>query len=160
MIFTRPAQRFDAAAMAALLNPIIEKGDTTAMTQTVDAAYVRAWMDRAPARSAWTVAESEGDIVGFQLIAPWDRIPPEACDIGTYVAEGKAGMGIGSALFEATKTAARTLGYSWINAHIRADNHSGLPYYQSRGFRDWKYVEGVQLDNGQVVDKIWKRFDL
>lgn len=160
MINTRPAQPFDAAAMADLLNPIIEKGDTTALTQTVDAAFVRAWMDRAPDRSAWTVAESEGNIVGFQLIAPWDQIPPEACDIGTYVMQEKAGMGIGSALFEATKKQAKKLGYTWINAHIRADNHSGLPYYQSRGFRDWKHVKDVTLDNGQVVDKVWKRYDL
>lgn len=160
MIATRPAQPFDAAAMAALLNPIIETGGTTAMTKTIDAAYIRDWMARAPARSAWTVAESEGDIVGFQLIAPWDQIPPEACDIGTYVAQDKAGMGIGSALFEATKKAAKKLGYTWINAHIRADNHSGIPYYQSRGFRNWKYVEDVALDDGQVVDKVWKRYDL
>lgn len=160
MIKTRPAQPFDAAAMADLLNPIIRAGDTTAMTTPVNAAYVRDWMTRAPARSAWTVAEIEGNIVGFQLIAPWEQIPPEACDIGTYVMQDKAGMGIGSILFEATKKAAKNLGYTWINAHIRADNESGLPYYQSRGFRDWKYVEGVKLDDGQIVDKIWKRFDL
>jgi len=160
MIATRPAQLFDAAAMAALLNPIIETGGTTALTQTVDAEFIRGWMAKAPARSAWTVAESEGDIVGFQLIAPWDQIPDDACDIGTYVAQDKSGMGIGSALFEATKKAASKLGYKWINAHIRADNESGLPYYQSRGFRDWKYVEGYQLDDGQIVDKVWKRFDL
>ena len=160
MITTRPAQPFDAAAMAELLNPIIETGGTTAMTRTVDAQYIRDWMDSAPARSAWTVAEIDGNIVGFQLIGPWDQVPPEACDIGTYVAQGKSGMGIGSALFEATKAAAKALGYVWINANIRADNDLGLPYYQSRGFRDWKYVEGQTLENGERVNKVWKRFDL
>lgn len=160
MLETRPAQPFDASAIAALLNPIIETGGTTALTTPVDTQFVLDWMNRAPARAAWTVAERDGEIVGFQLIAPWDQIPPEACDIGSYVAQDKTGMGIGSALFEATKVAARKLGYQWINAHIRADNDSGLTYYQSRGFRDWKYVQGVTLGDGTLVDKVMKRFDL
>ena len=45
-------------------------------------------------------------------------------------------------------------------ATIRADNHGGLTYYQSRGFRDWHYDEGVSLASGQVVDKISKRYDV
>ena len=61
-------------------------------------------------------------------------------------------MGIGSRLFEATRDR-RKLGYQWINAHIRADNESGLTFYQSRGFRDWKHVQGVTLKNG-MVDKV------
>ena len=60
----------------------------------------------------------------------------------------------------ATAQAAARLGYVWINATIRADNHGGLTYYQSRGFRDWHYDEGVSLASGQVVDKISKRYDV
>ncbi|MBT8411372.1 MAG: GNAT family N-acetyltransferase, partial [Octadecabacter sp.] len=74
--------------------------------------------------------------------------------------QGRSGTGIGSALFEATKVAARQLGYVWINATIRADNEGGLAYYQSRGFRDWTRVERHRLANGQIVDRICKRYDL
>ena len=86
--------------------------------------------------------------------------PPEACDIASFVQVGRTGLGIGSALFDATAQAAARLGYVWINATIRADNHGGLTYYQSRGFRDWHYDEGVSLASGQVVDKISKRYDV
>ena len=72
----------------------------------------------------------------------------------------RAGLGIGSALFTATRAAAKRLGYAWINATIRADNPVGLAYYQSRGFRDWHLLEDVPLGDGTVVDKICKRFDL
>lgn len=99
-------------------------------------------------------------VVGFQWISPHAKLPPEAVDIATFVMLGHAGLGIGSALFSATEKAAKSLGYRWINATIRADNTGGLTYYQSRGFRDWAFEEDVQLDSGLVVDKISKRFDL
>lgn len=160
MLNIRTAQTFDAAALAELLNPLIAEGTTTALATPRNAADMRAWMNRAPERSNWLVAENGGDIVGFQLIAPKDDLPPEACDIASFVAAGQAGLGIGSALFEDTKKATKRLGYVWINANIRADNEPGLTYYQSRGFRDWKIVEDVQLEDGRVVSKIYKRFDL
>ncbi len=160
MLEIRPAHPFDASALAALLNPIIAEGSTTALTTPIDINDMRTWMERAPGRSSWLVAEKAGVLHGFQVIEPWEQLPPEACDIGSFVATGHTGLGVGSKLFEETKRIARALGYAWINAHIRADNTSGLTYYQSRGFRDWKYVKDVQLADGRIVDKIWKRFDL
>ena len=73
---------------------------------------------------------------------------------------GRTGLGIGSALFSAIAGAAKNLGYVWINATIRADNTGGLTYYQSRGFRDWHHDEAVKLDNGSIVSKISKRYDI
>lgn len=157
-LVVRVAAPYDTAAMARLLNAIITTGGTTAMTDPVTADEITGWT-RAP-RAAWHVAEQDGDIVGFQWIEPWDALPPEAANIATFTAEGRTGLGIGSALFAATEVAARRLGYAWINANIRTDNTGGLAYYQSRGFRDWKHVPGVRLGDGTMVDKIWKRFDL
>lgn len=154
----RPAMGLDAAAMARLLNEIIAAGGTTALTLPVTPDEITGWT-RAP-KSAWHVAEQGGAIVGFQWIEPWEPLPPEAANIATFVKAGQTGLGIGSALFDATAPAARALGYRWINANIRADNVGGLAYYQSRGFRIWKRVEGVRLENGLVVDKVWKRYDL
>jgi L-amino acid N-acyltransferase YncA len=154
----RPMHHLDAPQMARLLNEIITAGGTTALTATVTPDEIVTW---ARARdSAWHVAESAADIVGFQWIEPWDSLPPEAANIATFVQAGRTGLGIGSKLFDATRAAARKLGYTWINANIRADNESGLTYYQSRGFRDWHSIIGYQLDNGDIVNKVWKRFDL
>ncbi len=157
----RAAMDLDAKSMATLLNEIINKGGTTALTRPVTGQDLTEWMHTDADRSAWHVAlDDEERVVGFQWIAPHPNLPAEAIDVATFVRVGRTGLGIGSALFAATAKAAKALGYEWINATIRADNTGGLTYYQSRGFRDWAFDEGVQLDSGQVVDKISKRYDL
>ncbi|WP_422030051.1 GNAT family N-acetyltransferase [Roseovarius sp.] len=161
MIHIRPAGPIDAAPMADLLNAIIAAGGTTAMTDPVTSAMLKDWMQAAPGAAAWHLAEDDtGTVLGFQWIQPRDGLPPEACDIATFVQIGRAKLGIGSALFEHTRDAARSLGYSWINATIRADNTGGLAYYQSRGFETYDIRKNVPLPGGATVDRVSKRFDL
>jgi L-amino acid N-acyltransferase YncA len=162
MITIRPAHALDAREMTAILNEIIVIGGTTAYTDPVTEAYLRGRIAEAPEASAWHVAETaEGEIVGFQWITEGaEYLPREAAEIATFAKPGQQGLGIGSKLMEATKAAARVLGYSWINANIRADNESGLTYYQSRGFETYGKIEGVRIGDGRAVDKILKRFDL
>ena len=160
MINVRHATAPDAPDMARLLNAIIAQGGTTALTTQVSGDDLADWMADSPEQSAWHVAEHDGAIVGFQWIGPHDNLPPEACDVATFVQIGRTGLGIGSALFTATAKSAKSLGYVWINATIRADNEGGLIYYQSRGFRDWHRDHEVPLENGMIVDKISKRYDV
>lgn len=161
MINVRRASALDAASMAQLLNEIIEIGGTTAMTRPVTGDDLKERMAANPDQSAWHIAlDSDEKVVGFQWISPHTKLPAEACDIATFVQVGRTGLGIGSGLFNATSDAAKQLGYVWINATIRADNAGGLTYYQSRGFRDWHYDEGVELASGLVVDRISKRYDI
>lgn len=161
MIHIRRAGAMDARDMAELLNAIIRKGGSTAITQEITRETLLGWLEQTPPNSIWHVAEDDrGAILGFQYVKPHAQLPPEACDIATFVKLGTTGLGIGSKLFETTKTAARDLGYSWINATIRADNTGGLAYYQSRGFEDYARLPNQKLCNGQIVDKISKRYDL
>ncbi|MEM7717612.1 MAG: GNAT family N-acetyltransferase [Pseudomonadota bacterium] len=147
--------------MAEILNEIIEKGGTTAIATPVTADEITSWMQQEPSRSAWHVAEKpDGAVLGFQWIAPADYLPQDAAEIATFARIGHTGHGVGSALFKSTANAARALGYRWINANIRTDNEGGIAYYQSRGFETYGYKSGVRMDNGQVVDKVLKRFDL
>ncbi len=161
MITVRKAIALDAGSMARLLNDIIVEGGTTAMTRKVTGQDLLDWMDYDPNQSAWHVAlDSAEEVQGFQWIEPRNWLPTEACDIATFVKIGKTGLGIGSALFDGTRKAAEELGYTWINANIRADNEGGLIYYQSRGFRDYGRIENHALESGQVVDKVLKRYDI
>jgi len=161
MIHVRNAGALDAAPMAGLLNAIIAKGGTTARTAPVSKSDILEFMGSYPGKAAWLVAEDDdGTLLGFQLIEPHDKLPPDACDIGTFTHLGRTQMGIGSALFRQTGSAARQLGYGWINATIRADNTGGLAYYQSRGFEDYKLDRDVLLEDGTIVDKISKRYNL
>ncbi|WP_295311269.1 GNAT family N-acetyltransferase [Roseobacter sp.] len=161
MITVRTPTPLDTRPMAELLIAIIKEGGTTALTRPVTGQDIAGWMAEDADRSAWQVALDEsGAVVGFQWVCPREKLPPVACDIATFVKIGRTGLGIGSALFTATEKAAKALGYSWINATIRADNTGGLTYYQSRGFRDWHREEAVTLDSGLVVDRISKRYDI
>lgn len=160
-LHVRRAGTLDSGAMCDLLNEIIAIGGTTALTTPMTRAALDSKMAKNADRSAWHIAEdASGVLLGFQWIAPYPDLPPEACDIATFVRVGRTGLGTGSALFEATKSAARGLGYAWINANIRADNSGGLAYYQSRGFEPYRRLTGITLPNGQTVDKILKRYDL
>lgn len=161
MITVRKAGAMDARDMADLLNAIIRKGGTTAFVEEVTRDTLLEWFGYAPDQSVWHVAEDDnGVLLGFQSIEPHEKLPSDACDIATFVRVGQTGLGIGSKLFDATKKAAVALGYTWINATIRADNVGGLTYYQSRGFEDYARHKDVPLDNGHIVDRVSKRYDL
>lgn len=160
MMIIRPGTRMDVREATELLNEIIAEGGTTALTNPLTTDEFWGWVGANPDKSIWHVAELDGVIMGFQWIGPWADLPPEAVEIGTFVRLGQTGLGIGSRLFEATKSAARAMGYLWIEAEIRADNTGGLIYYQSRGFEPYGQRTGVALTNGQVVTKKLTRFDL
>lgn len=160
-VLVRRASLADARQMTELLNQIITAGGTTAITSSVSPASISDWMSSYPDQSVWHVAENEiGIVLGFQLLEPHPDLSPEAADIATFVRIGSVQLGIGSALFSATRISAVQLGYVWINATIRADNSGGLSYYQSRGFRTYHVEENVALANGVLVGKVSKRFDL
>ena len=159
MIHIRRAGALDTRALAELLNAIIAKGGTTAMVSPVTPRELQGWM--AAPDSAWHLAEDEqGVLKGFQYIEPHPDLPEGGVDVATFVRLGEKGFGIGSALFDRTKQAARELGYAHIHAIIRADNQGGLAYYQSRGFEDFRLLPDCTLADGTRVDKIWKRFEL
>ncbi|KMK65284.1 sortase-like acyltransferase [Puniceibacterium sp. IMCC21224] len=142
--------------MAGLLNEIIAIGGSTAFVDPMTRSDIANWMSATPDRAAWHVAESDsGKILGFQWIEPHSDLPPQACTIATFVQPGRTGLGIGSALFDATARAARGLGFKWINATIRTDNGSGIAYYQSRGFEDWNTIA-----DAPVAPRVMKRFIL
>lgn len=161
MIHIRRAGALDCGPLADLLNAIIARGGTTAMTHPVSRDDLAVWMSTAPDRSAWHLAEDAGGTaLGFQWIAPHEALPSQACDIATFVAIGRTQLGIGSTLFAATRAAAQDLGYAWINATIRADNAGGLAYYQSRGFEPYARQSATRLEDGTLTDRISMRFDL
>jgi L-amino acid N-acyltransferase YncA len=155
----RTAGLLDARALAELLNAIIAKGGTTAFVNELTSADIKGWMQRDGA--VWHLAEDEGgQVLGFQYFDPHSDAPEEAVDIATFVRLGATGLGVGSKLFTQTAKVAKDLGYSRIEAIIRADNEGGLAYYQSRSFETIKVIHDAELADGTRVDKIWKRYSL
>ncbi len=160
MIHVRTGGVQDAGPITDLLNDITMQGGSTAMVTPVDRAYITGWITCDP-RSLWVVAEdSNGQLLGFQCVTPHAEHGENVAPIGTYARVGSTGLGVGSKMFEALKTLCRAHGYDWINAEIRADNSGGLAYYQSRGFEDYGRKPAITVDDGTIVDKLLKRYDL
>jgi len=90
----------DLGQVTDLLNEIIAAGGTTALTNKVTRKEIAEWLDLPQGQSTWHVAQTaDGEILGFQWIGDWEDLPPEACEIGTFVKIGKTGLGVGSKMF-------------------------------------------------------------
>lgn len=146
----------DAEGMAQVLNAIIAAGGTTAHEHEKSADEVRLHYIDGPEVETSVVAEVDGQVIGWQSLGMWQG----EMHIGTFVRIGVQAKGIGAALFAATCGAARDRGLTQIIAHIRADNAPGLAYYARIGFRDIGADPDFALEDGRVVGRVFRRFDL
>lgn len=160
MISVRLASTDDARILTKILNPIIQRGGTTAHEDdlTVEAMTIRLNSLKHP--SFCHVAEVDDELVGYQFCQRTERLPDEIGDVASFVALREVGRGVGSALAEATIALARENGFTELNATIRADNESGMTYYDSIGFLDHSLDPDRPLKDGSPVDRISKRYSL
>ena len=157
----RPVVGDDCNALCALLNAIIERGGTTAHQTLLTLAHFAAKFIENPHNITCLVACLEdGTQLGFQHVARNSDLPENWGDISTFALIDSPVRGVGTALFEATKKAARQASLVAIYAKIRADNVPGLGYYSKMGFVDYAVAEAVPLADGTPVDRISKKFHL
>ena len=157
----RPAIAEDADALSALLNAIIEIGGTTAIENPLTPAEFRSWFITNPDSLSCAVAvDRGGGLAGFQALQLNRDLPQDWADIATFARVAPKLTGVGTALFEQTRSIADGLGVRFINATIRADNAQGLGYYAKMGFETYAVKQQVPLTNGTPVDRISKRYAL
>lgn len=156
----RDARAEDAAGLCDMLNVIVRAGGTTARLQEMTIPEFEDWYITGAHVPCCQVAVI-GDVrIGFQGLSINDKLPLGWVDIGTFTRQNSPMRGVGTALFAATRARATAMGFSVINATIRADNVPGLAYYAKMGFRDYKVDRGVPLADGRLVDRFNRRFDL
>lgn len=142
----RPAKIDDAQEMAALQNEIFSAGLRKMPTDM--STVLENYIEHAD-RIECSVAEDEdGRILGFQSLRYARADNPYGVSegwgiIGTHVNPRAARKGVGSALFAATRTAARARGLKNIDASIGADNVLGQHYYDAMGFTTYRQPEGL-----------------
>lgn len=149
MVTVRTSQPTDAQSLADILNGIIKVGGTTALSghQTAEDWHQLAagLMDRSACHVACNAA---GQVIGFQYIVPHPDLPDDTLDVATFVRVGIQQGGVGTALFQATKAAARRIGAAHLMAVIRKENTGGQTYYGRMGF----------VDLGETAEKVMKRY--
>ncbi|MGO1119394.1 N-acetyltransferase family protein [Rhodovibrionaceae bacterium A322] len=160
-ILTRPAEDRDLPGLCEILNEIIALGGTTAMEDPLSQDEFRAHFLEGPRHICCTVAVGpDHQVLGFQALERYPGLPEDWGDIATFTRRSDPVPGVGSKLFPATLAHARAHKVVAINATIRADNQGGLAYYSKMGFEDYALDKAVPLKNGQLVDRISKRFSL
>ena len=153
----RPATIGDAAAMADLLNRIIEIGGSTAHDAPFSPYRIVETFIAPPLALSCFVACSEARLIGFQALEwsdpDWhgeDRLAADWAIIATYVDPACHRQGVGSRLFDQSRQAAKLASAAAINATVRKENASGRKYYSGIGF----------VDFDQSGDSVSMRFDL
>jgi L-amino acid N-acyltransferase YncA len=158
-LLIRDVTEGDAAAIVAILNPIIEAGTFTALDTPFSVEAETAFIKAFPARGIWKVAERSTDtrIVGFQVVEPfatYTRAFDHVGTFGTYVDLGCRRQGIAHALFAATFAAAPAQGYEKFFTFVRADNHAALRTYLAHGFVQVGTARRQARIRGEYVDEI------
>ena len=158
----RPATPDDAAEMAVLLNEIIRIGGTTAFQKEWTSEAMQEFIRKLQTTGCIHIARDEetDTLLGYQSLEAYPDLPETLGIIATFAKVGNTTRGIGTALFAATRQAAPALGFTEIDATIRADNTGGLAYYSKMGFVDHSVAKAVPLDDGTLVNRISKRFAL
>jgi L-amino acid N-acyltransferase YncA len=155
----RRAEPGDAAAIAGILNPIIEEGTHSALDTVVTVEQERRFIENFPQRGLLLVAvvRPEQEIVGFQSMEPFATYT-HAFDhvgvLGTYVKAGCRRQGVARALFTAMFEMARGLGYEKIFTFVRVDNPAALAAYVRAGFSVVGMARKHVKVNGEYVDEV------
>ncbi|WP_282151277.1 GNAT family N-acetyltransferase [Ruegeria atlantica] len=161
MIAVRPMMPEDVAVACRILNEIIAIGGTTAFeTPFSEALFAQVYLNGADKICCHVALDEQGAVAGFQWLGTNENLPEDCADIATFTRREPVLKGAGRALFSETTTYAAALGFSALNATIRADNRQGLSYYDKMGFRDYSVTYAVSLQDGTPVDRISKRFEL
>ena len=142
----------DAAAIAAIWNPII---DDTAITFTTARKTEAALAADIEARgAAFQVAEAEGAVLGFATYFPFRAGPGYARtkEHTILLAPQARGRGVGRALMTALEQAARAEGVHSLWAGVSGENPGGVAFHAALGFAPVAVLPEVGFKFGRFMD--------
>src|SRR5438309_623354 len=138
-IAVRKAAISDAGQIANVMNAVIAEGKYTLLDRPFSEEEERAFILSLSDRSAVSVADSDGEIVGVQsigLFTDYADSVRHVATMGTWLRRDFRGRGIGRLLGEESFKFARSVGYMKIVIQVLADNESALRFYRKLGFKD------------------------
>ena len=152
----RPARPDDAEAVCLIYNQGIEDRVATLETELRTPDGRREWMAARGPRHPVIVAESDGALVGWGSLNPFNTRPAyrHVADFSVYVERAWRGKGVGHRLLERLVEIAREIGYHKMVLSTFPTNTGGVRLYERLGFsRVGVYHEQGMLD-GQWVDTL------
>jgi L-amino acid N-acyltransferase YncA len=152
----------DAAACAAIYAPSVEDNVTSFEERAPDAAEMAARIARAGATHAWLVAEEGGEVVGYAYACPFQERPAYrwSASVSVYVAAGRAGRGLGRALYKELFDRLRRQGFQVACAGITLPNAASVGLHESLGFVAVGVNRRIGWKRGAWRDVGWWQLEL
>ncbi len=132
----RPARADDAAAMHAILAPIVRD---TFISFEIDPPSLEEFRERLAAGAArypWLVFDESGEVLGYAASGPYRPKPAYAptAETSVYVREDARGRGVGARLCAALLDALRERGYRTAVAAIALPNAASVALHERLGY--------------------------
>jgi putative acetyltransferase len=151
----RPIAPGDAAALArAVRETLAEFGAAKPGTAYYDEAtdHLPELFSQTP-RSAYFVAELNGEVLGGGGIFPTENLPADTVElVKLYLLPAARGRGVGKALINYCLEAARANGYARLYLETTEELTQAIPLYEKLGFT---YLPAALGNSGHFGCQIW-----
>lgn len=153
----RPARDTDAAAIAAIWNPIIRDTVVTfTPVEKSEADIVEVLAARKSAGQPFLVAEAEGEVLGFATYFQFRSGPGYArtMEHSVNLSPHARGRGLGRALMQMLEREARAQGVHVLIGAISATNTDSLRFHETLGFAEGGRLQAVGWKFGRFHDLV------
>ena len=155
-IAIRPATLEDAAAIAAIYKPYVERGTVSFELKAPDERIMRQRMASSEGKYPWLVATAaeDGELLGYAYASAFRDRPAYRYTIETtvYLLSGTQGRGNGRQLYDALIDTVRAQGFTHAIGVIALPNDHSIRLHESVGFRRTGVLREVGYKDGRWVD--------
>lgn len=152
-MIVRAARPGDAAAIAAIYAPHVERGTVSFEATAPDAATIAARMTAAAPLYPWLVAE-DGKTLGYAYAAAFGTREAYrwAVETTVYVGDEAQRRGVGRRLYGALLATLAAQGFAQAVGRIALPNPSSVALHERLGFREAGVLGGVGWKAGRWID--------
>ncbi len=161
-ITLRRATPDDAASIVAIWQAIATEKVYSAIDCPFAVEEECAYLQSLCGREGIFLAESDGQIIGFQSLDLWAKTihsMDHVGQLGTFVLREWRGRGIGKQLAAHTLAFARSRGYEKLVIFVRASNTGAQRFYAGFGFKEiGRFARQVKIDGAYDDEVLMEMF--
>ena len=153
----RDARMEDAAAIAAIYAPFVERTTVSFEELAPSAEEMAGRIESIRATHPWLVAERDGSVAGFAYACPHRARAAYrfSADVSVYVGEGARGRGVGRTLYARLLGRLALQGCHRAYAGIALPNEASVSLHRAMGFEHLGTYREVGFKLGRWHDVAW-----